>query len=80
MTIELYSKPSCVQCTQSKKTLDRMGLNYSVTDVTEDPTAYDFVTKTLGYMAAPVLVIKNAANEIIDSWSGFNPEKIHELA
>jgi len=80
MTIELYSKPACVQCNQTKKTLDRMSAEYSVTDVTEDPTAYDFVTKTLGYMAAPVVVIKDAAGAVISSWSGFQPEKLQELA
>lgn len=79
MTIELYSKPMCVQCNQSKKTLDKLGLKYVTADVTEDANAYEFVTATLGYKAAPVLVIKNEAGEVVNSWSGFQPEKIEAL-
>lgn len=79
MTIELYSKPMCVQCNQSKKTLDKLGLSYTTADVTEDATAYEFVTAQLGYKAAPVLVIKNEAGEVVNSWSGFQPEKIEAL-
>lgn len=80
MTIELYSKPMCVQCNQSKKTLDKLGLNYVVSDVTEDEKAYEFVTQELGYSAAPVLVIKNESGDVVSSWSGFQPEKLEALA
>lgn len=80
MKIEVYSKPACVQCNQTKKTLDRLGASYTVTDVTEDANAYDFVTKTLGYMAAPIVVIRDAAGEIVNSWAGFQPEKLNSLA
>lgn len=80
MTIELYSKPMCVQCNQSKKTLDKLGLNYVVADVTEDEKAYEFVTQELGYSAAPVLVIKNDSGDVVSSWSGFQPEKLEALA
>ena len=78
MTIELYSKPACIQCNQSKKTLDKLGLSYIVTDVTEDPNALDFVV-SLGFRAAPVLIIKDADGNILDKWAGFNPEKLNAL-
>ena len=79
MTVELYSKPMCVQCNQSKKTLDKLGVNYTVADVTEDEKAYEFVTATLGYKAAPVLVVKDSDGNVVDSWSGFQPEKLEAL-
>lgn len=79
MTIELYSKPACIQCNQSKKTLDKLGLDYIITDVTEDESAYEFVL-SMGFRAAPVLVIKDSDGNILDKWSGFNPEKLNALS
>lgn len=72
MTVTVYSKPSCVQCTQSKKALDKLGVIYNVIDVTEDANALEYV-KSLGYMAAPVIVAGT------DSWAGFQPDKIKAL-
>ena len=80
MTVEVYSKPSCIQCTQSKKRLEQLGVEYSETDIFENPEAYKFVTETLKFRAAPVIVIRNSEGEVVDSWSGFNPEKIATVA
>lgn len=80
MTVELYSKPSCVQCVQSKKTLEKLGVNYIESNVVSDEAAYEFVTKTLGYSAAPVLVVKDNDGNVIEHWSGFEPEKLNKLA
>lgn len=80
MTVELYSKPACVQCTQSKKTLEKLGVEFVESNVVSDEAAYDFVTKTLGYSAAPVLVVKDNDGNVIEHWSGFEPEKLNKLA
>lgn len=80
MTVELYSKPACVQCTQSKKTLEKLGVEFIESNVVSDEAAYDFVTKTLGYKAAPVLVVKDADGNVVEHWSGFEPEKLNKLA
>lgn len=73
MSISVYSKPSCVQCTATYRALDKQGLEYEVFDVSADEKALDAV-KELGYMQAPVVVTDT------DSWSGFRPDKITELA
>lgn len=73
MSITVYSKPNCVQCTATYRALDRAGINYDVVDMTEDVSALDMV-KDMGYLAAPVVV----AGE--DHWSGFQPDKIAALA
>lgn len=73
MAITVYSKPSCVQCNATYRALDAKGIEYQVTDVSEDAAALEQV-KSLGYMQAPVVV----ADE--DHWSGFRPDKIDELA
>lgn len=72
MTITVYSKPSCVQCTATTREMDRKGIDYSVIDLTKDEVAFSMV-QSLGYMQAPVIV----AGE--DHWSGFRPDKIKEL-
>ncbi len=73
MTITVYSKPACVQCNATYRALDKLGVDYTVIDVTEDASALETV-KGLGYMQAPVVVTDDA------HWSGFRPDKITELA
>lgn len=70
--ITVYSKPNCVQCTATYRALTSKGLEYEVVDITEEPTALEYV-KGLGYLAAPVVVTGE------DHWSGFQPDKINAL-
>lgn len=71
--ITVYSKPSCVQCTATKKHLDRMGIDYRVVDVTEDPEAYDRLL-ALGFRAMPVVETPD------NRWAGYNPGMLDQLA
>lgn len=69
-TVTVYTKPACVQCTATKKALDKAGiLGYRLVDITEDPDARDFVM-SLGYTSAPVVVAGG------EHWSGFRPDRI----
>jgi glutaredoxin-like protein NrdH len=79
MKVEVYSKPACVQCVQSKRMLEKFNINYVEYDVIDNADAYDFVVNILGYRAAPVIVIRNSEGEVAESWSGFNPDKLSEL-
>jgi glutaredoxin-like protein NrdH len=72
VTITVYSKPSCVQCTATYRALDRAGLEYEVVDITEDADARDYVMG-LGHLQAPVVV----ADEL--HWSGYRPDQIQGL-
>ena len=49
MTISVYSKPSCVQCTATYRALDKQGIEYEVFDLSEDEKALQTV-KELGYL------------------------------
>ena len=40
MTITVYSKPACVQCTATTRALDRKGIDYTVVDISENAAAY----------------------------------------
>ena len=73
MTVTVYSKPACVQCTATTRALDRQGIDYTVIDVSEDTNAYDLV-QGLGYRQVPVVV----AGET--HWAGFRPDMISTLA
>lgn len=72
MTITVYAKPACVQCTATYKALDKQGIAYEKVDITADGEARDFVM-ALGYLQAPVVVSGE------DHWSGFRPDRIKAL-
>jgi glutaredoxin-like protein NrdH len=65
MSLIVYSKPSCVQCTATYRALDAKGIEYTVVDLTTNPAALEYVMDELGYSAAPVVVASDQ-----DHWSG----------
>lgn len=71
--ITVYTKPACVQCTATKKALDKAGITYELVDITEDPSARDFVM-SLGYTSAPVVIAGR------EHWSGFRPDRLKAAA
>lgn len=72
VTITVYSKPACVQCTATTRALEARGLDYSVIDLTEDASALARV-EALGYRQVPVVVAGD------DHWAGFRPDMIGRL-
>jgi glutaredoxin-like protein NrdH len=72
MSITVYSKPACVQCTATYRSLDKLALTYTVVDITADPAARDYVM-SLGYLQVPVVVADD------QHWSGYRPAKIAAL-
>lgn len=73
MTVTVYTKPACVQCTATYRALDKAGITYQSVDLTQDPAALAKVQE-MGFQQAPVVVTDD------DNWSGFRPDKITELA
>ncbi len=73
MTVTVYSKPSCVQCTATHRALDDRRIRYAVRDLSSDPAALEEV-KALGYLQAPVVITDE------EHWSGFQPDRIAALA
>lgn len=72
MSITVFSKPNCVQCTATYRALDKHGLDYTIVDLSTDAEALDSV-KALGYQQAPVVLAGG------DHWAGFRPDKIKAL-
>ena len=73
MSITVYSKPSCVQCTATYRALDREGIDYQVVDISKDADAFAKVIG-LGYQQVPVVIAGQ------DHWAGFRPDKISALS
>ncbi len=72
MTVIVYSKPACVQCTATTRALAAAGIAYQMVDLTQDDDAMRFVQE-LGYRQAPVVVSDDK------HWSGFRPDRIAEI-
>lgn len=72
MTVTVYSKPSCPQCSATYRKLDEKGIKHEIIDISQDESALAY-TKELGYLQAPVVV----AGE--EHWSGYRPDKIESL-
>ncbi len=75
MSLIVYSKPSCVQCTATYRALDAKGIEYTVVDLTTNPAALEYVMDELGYSAAPVVVASDQGH-----WSGFRLDLIDKHA
>lgn len=73
--VTVYTRPNCPQCTATKKHLDKLGVEHTVVDVSQDPDAHAYVTG-LGYSAAPVVVIGDGE----EHWSGFRPDRLKALS
>lgn len=73
MSITVYSKPACVQCTATTRALDHRGIDYTVIDVSEDAQAFALV-QGLGYRQVPVVIAGD------QHWAGFRPDMISTLA
>ncbi|WP_158969848.1 glutaredoxin-like protein NrdH [Chachezhania sediminis] len=73
MSITVYSKPACVQCTATTRALEAQGIAYNLVDLTVDAAAMTRVTE-LGYRQAPVVIAGD------DHWAGFRPDLIRRLA
>ena len=72
--VTVYTQPSCIQCTMTRRQLDKLGVEHTVVDVTQDPQAHAYVTG-LGYTAAPVVVVNDGEQH----WSGFRPDHLKGL-
>ncbi|MDR3433139.1 MAG: glutaredoxin-like protein NrdH [Rouxiella aceris] len=72
MSIIIYSKPDCVQCSATYRAMDKQGLPYQVIDLTQNAQALGQV-RAMGYQQVPVIVAGD------QHWSGFRPDKISAL-
>lgn len=80
MKVTVFSKPACVQCTATTRSLDARGIGYQVVDLTRSPDDMERVT-ALGYRQAPVVMATLEGQGDADAlhWAGFQPAMIEQL-
>ena len=71
MAVVVYTNPNCVQCEQTKKFLDKEGIEYTVENLQSDDNyekLVEFVNQ--GFKSAPIVVTDT------ETWSGYKPDKL----
>lgn len=71
--VTVFSKPACGQCEATKRHLNKLGVEYDVVDLTQDPESLARV-KSMGHSQAPVVEYGGI------SFAGFQPDLLNELA
>lgn len=80
MEITIITQPSCPQCDFTMRRFDRLGVEYDVIDIKDDPEAIDLV-RDLGYQQTPVVIVKATtdAGPRLVTWSGLRPDLINKV-
>ena len=71
--VVVYTKNRCVACTQTKKLLDKLGIEYEIINVSENDNTREQLLAE-GWLQMPVVKIGN-----VTSWSGFQYDKLLAL-
>jgi glutaredoxin-like protein NrdH len=72
MKVVVWSTPSCVQCTQTKKQFEKNGVIFEEMNLLDHPEKLDEF-KAKGLLQAPIVEAGNAI------WSGFRLDKIKSV-
>lgn len=72
MKVTIWTKSSCVQCDQTKKQFDKLGIRYEEQSLEDNPLVLEGF-KAQGLLAAPIVTTDSR------SWSGFRLDKIQSL-
>ena len=72
MKITVWELPNCVQCNQTKKEFDKLGIQYQVRELNRNPRAVERF-RELGLLAAPIVETDDRR------WSGFRLNRITSL-
>nr|DAF26727.1 MAG TPA: glutaredoxin-like protein [Caudoviricetes sp.] len=68
----VYTKPNCVQCTATKRWLDRRQVPYEETAVDESPAILKEAQRA-GISQAPIVRLSDQDEVTLTMWGGFNP-------
>lgn len=78
MTITVFSKPACGQCTMTKRVLDGKGFSYVEAQIYEQPEDWLNEIAAEGLKAAPIVQIDHENGGQI-RWAGFRPDLLEDL-
>lgn len=72
MKITVWTTSNCVQCIQTKKQFDKMGIRYDEMALEQHPDKLEEF-KSKGLLQAPIVETDTR------TWTGFRLDKIHSL-
>jgi len=73
MKITVWTKPSCVQCDMTKKSMTKLGIEFEEQLLEEHPLVMGMF-RDQGFTSAPIVTTDTK------TWSGFRLDKIKSLA
>jgi len=73
MKVVVWSTPNCIQCAQTKKQFDKLGIRYDEMTLDQHPDKLEEF-KAKGLLQAPIVTTDTKM------WSGFRLDKIQSLA
>ena len=83
-TLEVYSKPSCVQCGATHRKAKKEGIVFVDARLHEDDQLNQDAVRelgiTLGVASAPLCIVRAADGTIVEAWGGFNPGNMERWA
>ncbi|MEW1813049.1 glutaredoxin domain-containing protein [Pseudarthrobacter phenanthrenivorans] len=83
-SLEIYSKPSCVQCGATYRKAGKLGIQYVSPILNDDPELHQDAVRELGLqfgaMTAPLCIVRAADGTIAAGWGGYDPVKMEEWA
>ena len=71
--IKVWSNENCVQCDQTKRFLDKVGIPYLELSLANNPEDTQRFLD-MGFRSAPIVETED------DTWSGFKIDKLNKLA
>lgn len=77
--VTVLSKPGCVQCNATCRSLDSANVEYAHIDLSQYPDALDWALDH-GYQQAPIVIVGDMSSEDFTAWTGFRPDKITSLS
>lgn len=77
-TVTVLSRPGCMPCRATHRDLTRRGIGYESIDAEQAPEAID-TARALGHSELPVVIV-TGDDGIEQSWSGYRPSRIENLA
>lgn len=75
--VTVYSQPGCMPCKATMRKLDKLGVEYTHTDVTTDDAAAAHLAAE-GWTGTPVVEVARDG-EIVAAWSGLRPDALNAL-
>lgn len=78
-SITVYSRPGCQPCLATARAFGKAEITYATVDVSKDLNAAEAL-RSAGHLMLPVVMIQDAGHVVRQTWAGFRPDLISELA